>query len=445
MKVTELSAVDAHAVGAVIESQGEPLQPEMQNFLESRFNCSFSEIRLHTDSSAAAAATLLGARAFCWGRHIVFNVNEYQPGSAATLRLLAHELTHALQQRDECFGSGVIRLGVADDPLEREADAVAQCISSPDRLPPITRGAPAALRRQILIKAPATTGVDIITAGVNAEPSTQTGAGGDLVTFNLRRNFNSANPRASRLAFTFKGHVGVTFDPGDPIRDFEFGWVQFMRQIALRFVYAGRDEREGQIEINPLSLIGTDFLIDRDLGGAAFSPFAQDPRRTTFDAASNEMDSDFGDHPMVIIPDRRPNTTTGVPNFLFSVFDHREAVSIYCIRDKFARFTQLAHLKWDLVYSATFQWRNREIFPVLNTSSFTPGKPVKGAPTDKKISTLMAKLSPTITPVFNVVTNAAVLSAGRPPPNPNRRDLDHQEDQIPALFFLEGRGSLDIP
>jgi hypothetical protein len=70
---------------------------------------------------------------------------------------------------------------------------------------------------------------------------------------------------------------------------------------------------------------------------------------------------------------------------------------------------------------------------------------VKGAPKDKKISTLMAKLSPTMTPVFNVVTNDAVLSAGRPPPNPNRRDLDHQEDQIPALFFLEGPGSLDIP
>lgn len=59
----------------------------------------FSDVRVHADAGAARAADALGARAFTAGSHLVFGEGEYAPRSAAGSVLLAHELTHVLQQR----------------------------------------------------------------------------------------------------------------------------------------------------------------------------------------------------------------------------------------------------------------------------------------------------------------------------------------------------------
>jgi hypothetical protein len=220
-----------------------------------------------------------------------------------------------------------------------------------------------------------------------------------------------------------------------------------MRQIEVRITYAGREDAEGQVVIDPLSLIGTNFLIDRDPAGAAFSPFAKNPSLTGFDASTNEVTVLLDDHPMITVRDRVQNFTTGHPNFIFSLVDHREAVSIFVVRDKFGIFTPLAHLTWDLFYSGTFKWRNRHILIDNDVSSFTPKPFAKGAPTDRRITALMSKLSPSIAPMFNPTSQNALRNAAIPPPpnNPNRTETDHYTVNVPPLFFLEGRGSEDIP
>jgi hypothetical protein len=58
----------------------------------------FSSVRVHTDARAAASARALDARAYTVGPHIVFDSGEYAPGTSAGSRLLAHELSHAVQQ-----------------------------------------------------------------------------------------------------------------------------------------------------------------------------------------------------------------------------------------------------------------------------------------------------------------------------------------------------------
>lgn len=58
----------------------------------------FSRVRLHTDARAARLNTTLGARAFTYGESIYFGAGQYDPGSTAGRRLLAHELTHVAQQ-----------------------------------------------------------------------------------------------------------------------------------------------------------------------------------------------------------------------------------------------------------------------------------------------------------------------------------------------------------
>jgi hypothetical protein len=79
-------------------SRGHPLDPATRTFMESRFGYDFSRVRLHADEAAAASARSLDARAFAVGRNIFFGPGEHAPGRIDGQRLLAHELTHVLQQ-----------------------------------------------------------------------------------------------------------------------------------------------------------------------------------------------------------------------------------------------------------------------------------------------------------------------------------------------------------
>jgi hypothetical protein len=77
---------------------GQPLPDPVRAFFEPRFGYSFGEVRVHTGPTAAALAHEANARAFTVGRHVVFGAGEYRPGAEHGLRLLAHELTHVMQQ-----------------------------------------------------------------------------------------------------------------------------------------------------------------------------------------------------------------------------------------------------------------------------------------------------------------------------------------------------------
>jgi outer membrane protein OmpA-like peptidoglycan-associated protein len=67
--------------------------------MEPRFGRDFSRVRVHTDASAAESARAVNARAYTVGWNVVFAAGQYAPGQADARRLLAHELTHVVQQR----------------------------------------------------------------------------------------------------------------------------------------------------------------------------------------------------------------------------------------------------------------------------------------------------------------------------------------------------------
>jgi hypothetical protein len=79
-------------------SSGSPLPRDMRSFMEPRFKADFSGVRIHTDQDAARLAAHLAARAFTVGRDIYFAAGEFQPNKAEGWELVAHELTHTLQQ-----------------------------------------------------------------------------------------------------------------------------------------------------------------------------------------------------------------------------------------------------------------------------------------------------------------------------------------------------------
>jgi peptidoglycan hydrolase-like protein with peptidoglycan-binding domain len=81
-----------------LQGGGRPLPESARNFFEPRFGHDFSRVRVHADQHAASSARALNARAYTRGHDIAFAAGQYAPHSDAGKRLLAHELTHVVQQ-----------------------------------------------------------------------------------------------------------------------------------------------------------------------------------------------------------------------------------------------------------------------------------------------------------------------------------------------------------
>ncbi len=85
-------------VNEALRSPGRPLDAETRAFAEPRFGHDLSGVRVHTDVRAAHSARRINARAYTLGHDIVFGEGEFAPSTQSGRRLLAHELTHVLQQ-----------------------------------------------------------------------------------------------------------------------------------------------------------------------------------------------------------------------------------------------------------------------------------------------------------------------------------------------------------
>jgi hypothetical protein len=109
---------------------GSKLDDSVRSSMESAFNTDFSDVRVHSDASAANLSRSMQATAFTHGSNIFFSEGSYNPSSESGKHLLAHELTHVVQRkqgRDTGAPSlsATTTIGKADDPLETEAEAVA--------------------------------------------------------------------------------------------------------------------------------------------------------------------------------------------------------------------------------------------------------------------------------------------------------------------------------
>jgi hypothetical protein len=110
---TSDSANPVHSSGI-----GEPLNGETRAMMEPRFGSDLSQVRLHTDSRAAESARSVNALAYTVGRDIVFGAGQYAPQTSAGQRLLAHELTHFIQQSSAAFQPMLQRACITDPECE---------------------------------------------------------------------------------------------------------------------------------------------------------------------------------------------------------------------------------------------------------------------------------------------------------------------------------------
>jgi hypothetical protein len=110
---------------------GQTLDSSLQTLATEAMGHDLSGVRVHTSREADALSRDLSAQAFTTGRDIFFRAGAYDPHSAGGRELIAHELTHVVQQRSGIVGSsgGGMVVNPPDDAFEREADAVAGCLS----------------------------------------------------------------------------------------------------------------------------------------------------------------------------------------------------------------------------------------------------------------------------------------------------------------------------
>jgi Domain of unknown function (DUF4157) len=87
------------SVNRALARSGSPLPEAEKTWLSERLGHRFDSVRIHADGEAARSASDLGAKAYTVGNRIAFAPGEYQPGSDTGRHLLAHELTHVLQQK----------------------------------------------------------------------------------------------------------------------------------------------------------------------------------------------------------------------------------------------------------------------------------------------------------------------------------------------------------
>ncbi len=138
----------------VVSGGGSPLDGDVRADMEARMGHDFSDVRVHTGDTADASARSVSAHAYTVGSNIVFQRGTYDPGSSSGQTLLAHELTHVVQQRsgpvDGTPAAGGVSVSDPSDRFEVEAASNAEKVmSQPTPTAPVqaATAAPAAVQR----------------------------------------------------------------------------------------------------------------------------------------------------------------------------------------------------------------------------------------------------------------------------------------------------------
>ncbi|HEY5961454.1 MAG TPA: DUF4157 domain-containing protein, partial [Polyangiaceae bacterium] len=110
----------------LVRGHGAQLQKSARAFFETQFQRDFSQVRIHTDGGASRSARALNALAYTVGHDIVFASGQYRPETRQGRRLLAHELTHVVQQENGLGPTDVQRFSGPTPPVSVTPEGIAQ-------------------------------------------------------------------------------------------------------------------------------------------------------------------------------------------------------------------------------------------------------------------------------------------------------------------------------
>ena len=214
------------SVSAALRAPGQPLHADTREYMESRFGHDFSHVRVHADASAANSARAVNALAYTVGRDVVFAPGQYAPNTAVGRQLLAHELTHVLQQSASSVSlQPRLEIGAPNDQAEIEADRIAARVTSaaaPTEQLRVSQ-APARLRRQPAVQ-PRTETEDCEPALQNDLKAQHAPALG-----HLDRAITSLDPGWKKMIPADKAAFTQYFDPSGS-GEIDDGFVRDVRQ-----------------------------------------------------------------------------------------------------------------------------------------------------------------------------------------------------------------------
>ncbi len=116
-----------------LQGGGQPLAKTEQSFFEPRMGVDFSQVRIHKGAQAAELALSLNARAFTLGENVVFGEGEYSSQSNTGRKLLAHELTHVVQQNGTAGNRSEVH-NIQKSPFDSTYQTIQRDLLDPDRL-----------------------------------------------------------------------------------------------------------------------------------------------------------------------------------------------------------------------------------------------------------------------------------------------------------------------
>jgi hypothetical protein len=132
-EIAQLDTGTRESVSRAQRAPGRPLPGRAREEMEHSFGTDLGEVRVHTDTASAEAASGLGARAFTLGDHVYFGSGQFNTGAGDGKRLLAHELAHVVQAGGRPADAPT-RVSSAADPAERAARRAADAISAGGRV-----------------------------------------------------------------------------------------------------------------------------------------------------------------------------------------------------------------------------------------------------------------------------------------------------------------------
>ena len=422
------------------------LDSRTRAFMESRFRAEFGHVRIHTDREAAAAAVALGADAFTLGPDIFFAAGRYAPETPRGQRLLAHELTHVLQQVAERPREGIYRVGAPGDAEERLARQVSREVLTCTRATHIPRDNHQQVVRRAITLDPGTARITLDFQG--AQPTTfidsEASPSGQIpfVTAHLKRNF-APGKIANIAAWTATGRVAVSLGPFDAaeIPQWNFGFIQFMEITALNAFYAGRAPSDGGILVQahtPPALVRS---FGRDAPGTVDinSPW------TTLDTTGDKTLSRGGfaqkrteDHPQLRLRMVMENRSTAYKNFMFRFMDIRKFVIVFSARNPGGSFQHLAHFELLLTYDFDVVWKRLlgDLTPLTRPraeASFAPGPVRLGPPKDRRVQPFLT--DPTSAQRLGTTELSGAIRSVYTGGAPNRLDEKSRLGVVPGDFF----------
>ena len=137
------------SVNETLRAQGSPLDFSTRAFFESRFGHDFSRVRVHSDERAQHSAREVSAQAYTVGSRIVFGAGRFRPDTHEGRLLLAHELTHVVQQSTAEPSAGAGEMSSPHDSQEVEADMTAEAVVRGSLVSGVGRGASGLIQRRI--------------------------------------------------------------------------------------------------------------------------------------------------------------------------------------------------------------------------------------------------------------------------------------------------------